>query len=60
MKDKMDLLSPKKINCSAKYINFNEIKNKFFFDALSKSDARWDGKQENFLYGLLKAADAVK
>jgi len=56
----MDLLSPKKINCSAKYINFNEIKNKFFLDALSKSDARWDGKQENFLHGLLKAADAVK
>ena len=38
----------KSINCSAKYIKFNEIKNKIFLDALAKSDARWDGKQEFF------------
>ena len=42
----------KTIKCSAKYIKFNEIKNKIFLDALLKSDARWDGKQEIFLYGL--------
>ena len=42
----------KTINCSAKYIRFNEIKNKIFIDALSKSDARCDGKQEFFLYSL--------
>ena len=50
----MNLLSPKKINCSAKYIKFNEIKSKVFLDALSKSDARWDRKQDFFyLYGLM-------
>ena len=48
VKDKMDLLSAKTINCSAKYIKFNEIENKIFLDALSKSDALWDGKQEIF------------
>ena len=48
IKDKMNLLSPKTIHCSAKCIKFNEIKNKIFLDALSKSDARWDGKQEFF------------
>ena len=37
----MDLLLPQN----------NEIKNKIFHDALSKSDARWDGKEEFFLYG---------
>ena len=37
------------MNYSAKYIIFNEIKNKIFLDALSKSDARLDGKQEIFL-----------
>ena len=36
------------INGSGKYFKFNEIKNKIFLDALSKSDARWDGKQEIF------------
>ena len=36
----MGLLSPKKINHSAKYIKFNDIENKIFLDALSKSDAR--------------------
>ena len=49
----MDLLSPKNNNCSAKYIKFNEIQNKIFLDALSKSDARWDGKQEKFFYMAL-------
>ena len=44
----MDMLSPKTINCSAKYIKFIEMKNKIFLDALSKSYARWDGKQELF------------
>ena len=39
-----------------KYIKFNEIKNKIFLDALSKSDARWDGKQEYFLYGPMSRA----
>ena len=43
IKDKTDLLSPKKNNYSAKYIKFNAMKNKIFLDALSKSDARWDG-----------------
>ena len=44
---------------------FNEIKNKIFLDALAKSDARWDGKQEYyfmwpnskcvvFAFGILK------
>ena len=28
------------------------MKNKFFLDALSESDARWDGKQEIVLFGL--------
>ena len=28
------------------------MKNKIFLDALSKSNARWDGKQEFFLFGL--------
>ena len=36
------------INGSDKCIKFNEMKNKIFLDALSKSDARWDGKQEFF------------
>ena len=27
--------------------------NKNFLDALSKTDARWDGKQEFFLFGLI-------
>ena len=49
----MNLLPPKTINCSAKYIKLNEIENKVFLDALSKSNARWDGKQEIFLYGLM-------
>ena len=49
----MDLLSPKKTNSSAKFIKFNDIKNENFLDALFKSDARWDGKQEIFLYGLI-------
>ena len=40
-------------NCSAKYIKSNEIKNKNFPGELSKSDARWDGKQEFFLIGLI-------
>ena len=48
IKDKMVLLLPKKINGSDKYIKFNEIKNKIFLDALAKSDARWDGKQEYY------------
>ena len=48
----MDLLSPKN-NGSAKYMKFNEMKNKIFLDALSKSDAQWDGKQDFFLYGLI-------
>ena len=30
----------KRNNCSAKYVKFNEIKNKIFLDALSKSNAR--------------------
>ena len=47
----MDLLSSKTINCSAKYIN--KIKNKIFLDALSKSDAHWDGKQEFFNMALV-------
>ena len=34
--------------------NFNEIKNKNFYDALLKSDARGDGKQEIFLCGLMR------
>ena len=42
----MICLRRKTIYCSAEYIIFNEIKNKIFLDALSKSDARWDGKQE--------------
>ena len=42
----------KQFKCSAKYIKFNEIRNNFFLDALSKSDAHWQGKQELFLYGL--------
>ena len=41
----------KTINCSDKYIKFNEIKNNFFLYALLKSDVHWDGKQEFFLYG---------
>ena len=44
----MDLLSPKTINSSVKYIKFNEIKDKIFLDVLAKSDARWDGKQEYY------------
>ena len=32
----------------SKYIKFNEMKNKIFLDALCKSEARWDGKQELF------------
>ena len=44
----MNLLLPKAVNCSAKYIKINETENKIFLDALSKSDARWDGKQEIF------------
>ena len=36
------------INGSDKYIKFSEIKNKFFLDALAKSGARWDGKQEYY------------
>ena len=43
----------KTVNCSAKFIKFNEVENKIFLDALFKSDARWDGKQEIFLYGLI-------
>ena len=54
IKDKMDLISPKKINCSAKYIKFNEIKNKNFLNALSKSDARWDGNMALVSQGLCK------
>ena len=45
IKDKMDLLRRKTINCSAKYIKFDEMKNQIFLDALSKIDARWDRKQ---------------
>ena len=30
----------------SKYIKFNEMKNKIFLDALCKSNARWDGKQD--------------
>ena len=47
----MDLFLPKN-NCSAKYIKFNEIKNKTFLDALSKSNARLDGNMKYFLYDL--------
>ena len=36
IKDKMDQLSPKKINCSAKYIKFNEIEDKM--DLLSRKN----------------------
>ena len=39
-----------------KYTKFNEIKNKIFLDALSKSDVRWDGKQE-FFYMALSYSD---
>ena len=46
----MDLLHWKAIYCSAKYIKFNEMKNRFFLDALSKSDVRLDRKQDIFLY----------
>ena len=35
----------------------NEIRNKIFLDALSKSDERWEGKQENLLYGLRIGCD---
>ena len=28
------------------------MRNKFFLNALSKSGARWDGKQDFFLHGL--------
>ena len=48
---KKALLAPfqrKTIDFSAKYIKFNKMKNKIFLDALSKSDARWDGKQNFF------------
>ena len=35
-------------------ITEKSIKNKIFVDALSKSDARWDGKQEkNFIWPKL-------
>ena len=34
------------------HIKFNKIKNKILLDALFKSDARGDGKQESLLYGL--------
>ena len=44
----MVLLSQKNnYNGSDKYIKFNEIKKKFL-DALAKSDAPWDGKQEYY------------
>ena len=43
----------KTINSSAKYIKFNEIRSKIFLDALSKSDARWDEKQELFYMAQL-------
>ena len=36
------------INGCDKYIKFDEIKNQIFLDALAKSDARWDGKQEYY------------
>ena len=29
------------------------MKNEIFVEALSKSDARWDGKQDFFLFGLI-------
>ena len=48
----MDLLTPRTINCSTIFIKFNEMKNKIFLDALSKSDARWDGKQKFFYMAL--------
>ena len=48
----MDLLSPRTTNFNAKYIKFDEIENKIFLDALSKSDPRWDGKQEFFYMAL--------
>ena len=41
-------IAQKIINGSDKYIKLNEIKNKIFLDALAKSDARWDGKQEYY------------
>ena len=44
----MDLVSPKAINCSAKYIKFNEIEHKISLDAMSKSDAHWDEKKMIF------------
>ena len=40
--------------------NFNEIKNKKFYDALLKSDARGDGKQEFFLCGLSDIFSVLK
>ena len=40
----------KTINCSAKFIKFNEIENKIFFDELSKSDARWTGNKIFFIW----------
>ena len=56
----MDLLSPK-IICSAKYIKLHQIQwNKIFLDALSKSDARWDGKQDFFYLSLDLGVRGVK
>ena len=43
---------------SVKYINFNKIRNRILVDALFKSDARSDGKQEIF-YMAFKYWNAV-
>ena len=41
--------TPTKFGQPCKYIKFND---KFFLDELFKSDARWDGKKDFFIYGL--------
>ena len=53
----------KMINGSDKYIKFNEIENRIFLDALLKSVACWDRKQEIFymaLAGMIKWCKNVK
>ena len=52
--DKKDKKRTKWICLSVKYIKVNEIENKNVLDAPSKSDARWDGKQDFFYMALSK------
>ena len=48
----MNLLSPKNDYIDCQIIKFNKIENKNFLDALFKSDARGDDKQEIFYMAL--------